>query len=282
MAQPVSWLKLTRAPNCLLAAVGVVIGAWMTWFEPVLLDTALAAVATLFVCAAGNIVNDMRDIEIDRHNRPDRVLVTGEIDTLSALKLAVALQIAALVLGAVVNLIVLGVVAVASLLVHAYNLKLKRLPVTGNLVIAALGALTFLTGGLAIDADLTWVLPGPLIPAVFALLLHFCREIIKDAEDIDGDMAAGVRTLPQMIGVQTSVAVVLVLTLILVLLTYIPVLYGWFNDYYKILAVYIVGLPLLALLIFVWGNPSKTMLRVASTGLKVAMALGAVALLVGQ
>jgi len=282
MRRLVPILQLTRAHNCLLAAAGVVIGAWMTWFEPRILPTMLASIATFCVCAAGNVINDMRDIEIDRRNRPDRVLVTGQVSTTAALKLAIALQAVALVCAAVVDpVMVLGIVILASGLVQFYNFRLKRIPVVGNLVIATLGALTFITGGYAVNPDMVWVLPGPAIPAVFAFLLHLSREIIKDAEDIEGDFAEGIRTLPQLIGVQRSVAVVLVLSLVLVICTYVPVLYDWLNEIYKVIAVYIVGLPLLAVLIFVWGNPTGRMLRVASTALKVAMALGAVALVLG-
>ena len=53
---------------------------------------------------------------------------------------------------------------------------------------------------------------------------------------------------------------------------------GWFGPAYKIITVYIIDLPLLAFLIFLWGNPSRKMLKLGSVWLKIGMALGVVAL----
>ncbi len=63
-------------------------------------------------------------------------------------------------------------------------------------------------------------------------------------------------------------------------MTYIPIFTGWFGEMYKILAVYVVDLPVLALLIFVWNNPSPRMLAAGSLVLKIGMAIGVIALLV--
>jgi len=105
------------------------------------------------------------------------------------------------------------------------------------------------------------------------------REIVKDVQDIEGDRRSGVKTLPQFIGVSASLLAALGLFVILTILTCLPVFNGWFGDTYKIIAVYIVDLPLLALLIFVWGNPSRRMLAAGSISLKLGMVLGLVALL---
>ena len=75
---------------------------------------------------------------------------------------------------------------------------------------------------------------------------------------------------------------VLVLFFIMVVLTFIPVLAGWFGRAYEILTIYIIDLPLLLLLIFIWGNPSRKMLRIGSLGLKAGMLLGIVALIVAR
>jgi 4-hydroxybenzoate polyprenyltransferase len=138
--------------------------------------------------------------------------------------------------------------------------------------------MTFLTGGMAVEPELVFRLPGPLIPAVFAFFFHLVREIVKDVQDIEGDRNSGVKTLPQITGVSTSLLIALILFAVLTFLTCIPVFYGWFSDTYKIIAVYVVDLPLLALLIFVWGNPSRIMLAVGSAALKVGMVLGLAAL----
>ena len=272
--------RLIRVWNCLLATAGVWVGAYLTWLKPMYYGPMMAGLAAFFVCAAGNILNDIRDIEIDRINRPERVLVRGTISTGQALWLAITCAATATVLALAVNLLVLATVIVALGLLIAYDFGLKKIPVLGNLSIAILSALTFMTGGLAIGPKLPLVLPGPLIPAVFALLFHMVREILKDAEDIEGDRKLGITTLPQMLGKSKSLMVALLLFFVLVILTYIPVIEGWFGRSYEVITVYVVDIPLLALLIFIWGNPTRRMLRIGSLGLKLGMLLGLAALVV--
>ena len=273
-------LKLMRVINCLLAMAGVYVGAFMTWTDLVYYGPVMAAMAAFFVCAVGNIVNDIVDIEIDRVNRPDRVLVRGTISRARAINAAVVFGLAAVITALSVNTAVLLAVLAALALLLLYNFYLKRIPLAGNIVIALLSALTFMTGGLAVNYKWVLGLPGPLVPAVFAFFFHLVREIVKDVEDIDGDRKAGVKTLPQIIGVSRSLLTVLALFFVLVLATYVPVLTGWFGRAYEILVVYVVDLPLLLLLIFVWGNPSAVMLKIGSYALKAGMVLGLAALIV--
>lgn len=279
MNRLVETLKLIRFVNCLMAVAGVWLGAYFTWHEAEYISPMLSGLAAFFVCAAGNIGNDLADIEIDRINRPDRVLVRGGLTLQYAMFLALVWNLLALICAFMVNWYVTAVVATAIGLLALYNHNLKRMPLVGNLVVALLGGLTFIAGGFAIDHSLALVLPGPLIPATLAVLLHLVREIVKDVQDIEGDKIVGVRTLPQIIGVSKSLLLALAILLVMVVLTYIPILVGWFGVYYKIITVYLVDLPLLALMIFVWGNPSPLMLKIGTAGLKVGMALGGLALL---
>lgn len=274
-------LRIIRLQNCLMASVGVLVGAWMTWLTPVYVDALWAAAAAFFVCAAGNVGNDLADIEIDRISHPKRVLPRGGLSPAVAGRMVVVFNIVALGIALAINWIAALVVAVAIGLLVAYNMFLKRVPLLGNAVIAFLAGLTFISGGLAVDPVLAFALPGPLIAASFAFLLHLVREIVKDVEDIDGDSAVGVRTLPQIIGIQKALMVALLLLVALVILTILPVMAGWFGSAYKTIAIYFVDLPLLVLLILIWGTPSRRMLRVGSTGLKAGMLLGMVALILG-
>lgn len=268
--------------NCLLAAAAVMIGGYLA--DPVPSYTALifTALAALLVCAAGNTHNDVIDIEIDRINRPDRVLPQGSISVSHAGMAAVACAAGALLAAVFVNWRVFATVAGALLLLFLYNRYLKRVPTAGNLAIALLSGMTFLIGGFACDPYLTFHLPGPLIPAGFAVLYHLVREILKDCDDVGGDGNRGVKTLPHLIGVQKAAGVALGLFFMLVVLTYVPVYYRWFSRAYEILTIYLVDLPLLGLLIFVWGNPSRRLLRISSFALKIGMLLGLLALLIAD
>ncbi len=258
--------------------LGVAIGAYLTCLTPVYYGPLIASVAAFFVCAAGNIVNDILDIEIDRINRPKRVLVRGTVSVKTARNLAIAFNLLTVIMAVCVNWQVTVSAIVTILLLLAYNIRLKRIPLLGNVVVATLAGLMFLTGGLAVDPSLAFRLPGPLIPFAFAFFFHLVREIVKDCQDIEGDRQAGVNSLPQMIGVPGALMVGLGLFLVLTILTYVPIFAGWYGGIYETITVYVVDLPLMALLIFVWGNPSPKMLAVGSLALKVGMVLGLTAL----
>lgn len=280
MSTFIETLRLIRIINCIMAMAAVWIGARMTWLMPVYYPPAIAGLAAFLICAAGNAVNDLVDVDIDRINRPNRVLVRGVLSRRYVFVLAAVLNLLALAMMPAVNREVTIAAAVAIGMLYLYNYWLKKIPLAGNFAVSLLAGLAFVTGGLAIDPVMTWYLPGPLIAAVFAVLFHLVRELVKDVADIEGDRAAGIKTVPQVIGEQRTLTWVLVIFIVLVLVTLLPVLLGWFSVWYKIIAIYVLDLPLMVFLIFLWGNPSKGMLRVGSAVLKVGMAVGFVALAV--
>lgn len=273
--------RLIRIVNCLMAALGVWVGARLTPSEWALYDTTMAALAAFLVCAAGNVINDLVDTEIDRLNRPDRVLVRGALSRGYATGLAIVMNVLAVVVALTVNWTVTAVVILAIILLMLYNFRLKRTVLFGNALVALLGALTFITGGLAADLHAIWQLPGPLIPAVFAMLFHLVREIVKDVEDIVGDARRGVVTFPQVVGIRPALTTAIGLFITLVILTLVPIWAHWFGRWYHIITVYFVDLPLLAVLIAVWFRPRPGWLRLTSAALKIGMALGVVALIAG-
>jgi hypothetical protein len=65
-------------------------------------------------------------------------------------------------------------------------------------------------------------------------------------------------------------------------ISFVPVVSGWFGRSYEIIAVYLIDLPTLLLLILVWGNPTPKMLRAGSTVLKGGMVLGILALILAR
>jgi len=85
-------------------------------------------------------------------------------------------------------------------LLTVYAVVGKRLPVTGNLMIALVTGVTFLYPAFADSSpgpgDVNWAWVGAVLGAMF----HLAREILKDAEDLAGDTAEGVRTMAALLG----------------------------------------------------------------------------------
>jgi geranylgeranylglycerol-phosphate geranylgeranyltransferase len=202
-------LRLVRAGNLGVSFVGTVVGGLaalgigLGLDGEVWIDLALAAASTALVTAGGNVLNDILDREGDRTNHPDRPLVTGAISVPTARLLCGALFLAGVVLGIVVAVRepwvgVILAMAVAALL--GYEFVLKARGFVGNLVVAWLTGLVFLYGGAAVG-NLVDVLPF----GAMAFLATLSREVIKDMEDVAGDV--GRSTLPQTRGLPIAGAV---------------------------------------------------------------------------
>jgi geranylgeranylglycerol-phosphate geranylgeranyltransferase len=194
--------RLVRLGNTIVSFVGTIVGGvaarGIGIQLPVSLWVALvlAAFSTAFVTAGGNVVNDILDRESDRINHPDRPLVTGAISSTVARWTAASLLVGAVVVAIPVVLtrplvgVLLGVALVALL---SYEFRFKSAGFGGNLLVAFLTGLVFLYGGAAAGIPLA-VLPFAFM-AFFATL---SREVIKDMEDLVGDVSR--RTLPRVRG----------------------------------------------------------------------------------
>jgi len=215
---------LPRPLNCLITALSVGVGA-LTAGQGATPISWWAALAAALIAGAGNTLNDVADLEIDRINRPDRPLPAGYLSRSTALLLSLALALTGVAialwqsptLGLFAALVVLGLAL--------YDLWLKRTPLWGNLLVSALASSAFLFGALSAgNLGRSWV------PAAFAFLFHLGREIAKDLEDLEGDRAQGTRTLPLSAGEALSARLAAGVFLLLALLTWWPWLtgvYGW-------------------------------------------------------
>jgi 4-hydroxybenzoate polyprenyltransferase len=164
----------------------------------------LLVLAALLVAAAGYIINDYYDVKIDAINRPDRLVVGRLLRRRHAMLAHVVLSGLAVLLAVGLSW-QLGVVTLgAAALLWGYSARFKRLPLVGNLSIAALTAALVLLPALlpkAIEAGLP---KSVWLYALAAFLLTVVREIVKDLEDMRGDAQHGCRTLPLVWGVARS------------------------------------------------------------------------------
>jgi 4-hydroxybenzoate polyprenyltransferase len=186
----------------------------------------LMAVATILIAASGNVVNDIFDQDIDLENRPDRRIIGPLITEDAAWTFYYILSGAGLALGIVLAYLLgntsnglVFLLALGGLWFYSYSYKRQFL--IGNLVIAFLAGLTvYLPLLFETQCDpagwkfLPWA-PFIVAYAFFAALSTLIRELVKDMEDMDGDARSGCRTVPIVIGITASKAVIGVLTLVL-------------------------------------------------------------------
>jgi geranylgeranylglycerol-phosphate geranylgeranyltransferase len=126
------------------------------------------------------------------------------------------------------------------LILVLYAAKLKSLPVVGNAAVAYLAASIFLFGGAFAGMD-ALVLMIPL--AAITFLATMVREILKDAEDVEGDAECGADTLPIRIGIRSSTQIALGFAIAAVIASIVP--YLWWGIWY------LAGILIVDIIIFV-------------------------------
>ncbi|MCK5088040.1 MAG: geranylgeranylglycerol-phosphate geranylgeranyltransferase, partial [Melioribacteraceae bacterium] len=230
-----------------------------------------------FVAAAGNIINDYFDIEIDRINRPDRVLPSGELSIRFSINLYLIISASALYLSSLINLESIVIVIISSLIILLYSYKLKGTPLVGNFIVAFLTGLAFIYGSIAVDNFLCGI-----IPALFALLINFMREIVKDIEDMKGDKAAEILTYPIRRGVDASITIVIFTAVLLIISTIIPFILKIYRIEYFIFVMPVVNGLLVYIIRELKRDQSQINLRKISNLLKLNMVLGLIAIILGS
>ncbi|NOZ45369.1 MAG: UbiA family prenyltransferase [Chlorobi bacterium] len=252
---------------------------------------ALIVLSTVFIAAAGYVINDYFDRKIDQINKPGNVLIGQKINRRHAMTLHVVLNILGVVIGFylayVVKIYLLAFVyLVVTGLFWYYSTNYKRQFLIGNFIVAILTALVPLQIVLYENVFLLreyHELIQPITNIVFwwvaafafyAFITNLIREIIKDIEDFEGDNAYGRNSVPVILGLNTSkilIIILIVFTIAAVSYTY----YYFIHDNYTLTYVLVaIILPLIGLIIQIIIGKNKKDFRRASIILKGIMFTG--------
>lgn len=192
----------------------VAFGEQLPWYVLVLILSA-----TVFIAAGGYVINDYFDVKIDRINRSDEVIVTRTITKPTAMRLSLWLSGIGIACGLIAAILLrsmtLGILFVlVPGLLWFYSSSYKRLFMIGNLIIALLAGLTPMMVAMANVAQLKLYYASilPYTPlehdlyawiggfALFAFLLTWIREIVKDMQDQMGDRELECHSMPVVWG----------------------------------------------------------------------------------
>jgi len=166
---------------------------------------------TYAISLATYIYNDLYDVRADRLNKVNRLVVNGYADVTKLIRLIASLFIVGLLLLVSINIYTVAISCICSFLAIAYshrrfNLKDKFPHKT---IINALGAsLAALIGGFAVEN----VSVGVLILSVVSFLFLFILAPLGDLQDYKGDMLAGKRTMPIVLGINNTLNVMMLLS----------------------------------------------------------------------
>jgi 4-hydroxybenzoate polyprenyltransferase len=296
----IHFLRLIRWPNLLFILLAESLFHFFI-FKPLYPNLAFTAdypfyfiVATsICIAAAGYIINDYFDVNIDQVNKPKMVVVGAHISRRWVIFWHLILSMGGVYLSLIAfpfqqylhihfsNLVTI-------LMLWFYSTNFKRDFLIGNVVIAMLTAWTI---GVVYFSKFTLIqLLNPtqmqtadlklfklmLLYSSFAFILTLIREALKDMEDMDGDEKFGCTTMPIAWGLQTTKVYVAVWLMVLILvLTFIQLYaipFGWWMPIIYCIATIII--PLVYVLFKLKDSFSRTDFNRLSKWIKFAMLMG--------
>lgn len=264
-------------------------------------------ISTLCIAAAGYIINDYFDTKTDRINKPEKVVVGRVISRRMAIILHIALSGIGLLLAVFLcyrmhnlKLLLFQLLSIGGL--WLYSAKLKKQMLSGNILIALLAALVpimtgvfeFASGSLLSleimnlsleESGSSLLKAGAALVlgyALFAFLSNLLRELVKDIEDMEGDLEDGCRTLPIVIGESQARFIAMAIAVFTLVMLGIILKYLWQFEL-NVMVIYLlaaVQLPLVMLIFRLWNAQDKTHYAAASMLAKVIIVTGVLSMIV--
>ncbi|HOT13810.1 MAG TPA: geranylgeranylglycerol-phosphate geranylgeranyltransferase [Bacteroidales bacterium] len=253
----------------------------------------LLTIATVFIAAGGYIINDVYDVDIDKINKPEKLIIGKYIRLRTAENIYVGLTLIAIICGAyvsyTVNLRSLSLLfPIVAGLLYFYSTSYKSTVLLGNVAIAAITALvpfmviifelplltikyaSFTGSSFNFNFIIAWI----AFYSAFAFISTLLREILKDMEDFEGDEAYGKKTIPITWGIKISKYITLSLSLLLLCLE-IFILIKYLHDLFSV--IYIIPFvitPTIFVMVKILSSKTKEQYHLASKWCKITMATG--------
>ncbi len=248
------FLKLIRWPNLVFIILTQVLFEFCIYRSiyayniPVhnTLQFVLLVAASVFIAAAGYIINDYFDINIDLVNKPTKMVLMKKLNRRWALVWHLGLStLGVLCTAFAVNFFSRWYLVFANIicvfLLWFYSARFKKDLLIGNFVVSLLTAWSILIIFFSkysfqnafenIDGGQVRLFRFAMLYAGFAFIISLVREAIKDIEDLPGDEKFGCKTMPIIWGVNaTKVYITVWLTMLIVMLVVVQfyiLQFGW-------------------------------------------------------
>ncbi len=305
----VAFFKLIRWPNLLFIAITQALFYYCI-YTPLLLNFPtnnnqflffILMIASVFIAAAGYIINDYFDFQIDSINKPQRIVINKFIKRRWAIVWHLLLSAFGILMSLYVSfktgvwlVALINIFCVVILLFYSTTFKRKLL--SGNLIIAALTGwvilVVYLFGGADIFSIQGWstkvsTIDVPrffkftLLYTSFAFIMTLIREVIKDLEDMEGDRKYHCKTMPIVWGVPVAKIFTAVWILVCIAILAVLQLYAWQSGWWWV-TIYILLLtvfPLALLLQKLYQASTSAHYHVLSKIVKMVMLAGILSML---
>ena len=306
-----AFLKLVRYPNLIFISITQSLFYLIfVYYSPAVISNypiklrpdnfLLLMTASVFIAAAGYIINDYFDLNIDKINKPSKIIIEKIIRRRWAIFWHLALTITGVLLsfwvGYRIGNSLLGLMnALCALLLWVYSTTFKKTLLIGNVMISLLTAWVVLVLYFcelrvtrvfyplddSYQHHITRLFKVAILYGGFAFIISLVREVVKDVEDMQGDARYGGKTMPIAWGVPA--AKVFSATLLTVLIAalcivqfYVLQLHRWWSALY---CVVFILLPLLRLLYKLYKAVSVPDYHALSSEAKLVMLTGILSML---
>ena len=217
------YLLLIRAPNLFTVPSNILSGYFATTLlgDANITQLLLLIFSSIFLYVAGIILNDYFDINVDRKERPNRPLASGQITKRSALLIATSSIVAGNVLSWSVSWNSFIISFCLTIVIFIYNYWLKRNRAGNPLTMGSARFLNVLLGGssalgLVTKMDLTLVFVG------YCLFLYTASISLLSLKEVStGERLSNKAWIP------------IVLSFLTVLLTVGSILVAGFSGYFQ-------------------------------------------------
>ncbi|RUT68136.1 prenyltransferase [Flavobacterium cupreum] len=257
----------------------------------------LLVLSTVLIAAAGYVINNVMDVATDTINKPNDVVIGKGISETAAYNIYIGLNITGVAIGCYLSNVIMRpgfvvlFILIASVL-YFYSTSLKQIMVLGNFVVAALLSFSVIIIGVfdlfpatngENQAQMASMFSILIDYALFAFMINFIREIVKDIEDVNGDYNQGMNTLPIAIGISRTTKIVLALAIIpFILCLFYTNKYFLANNLFIVTfyAFAFVLAPLLYFIVKIFSAKSQKDFHHLSTVLKLILLFGILSILV--
>lgn len=229
-----AFFKLVRWSNLLMIAIMMLLVYYCLMFPmfktgivgamPSSPAFTLLLISMIFIVAGGYVINDYFDVEIDRVNKADKLIVSKIFSEKATKFFYIILTSLGLVSGLVSGILILdskfyllfAILILLVCLLYSYSVNYKKKLIIGNLIVSLSVAFAVFLPWLfeilylsnhalmlyAVKDTIMSILPFVLTYTAFAFLMTMVREIVKDAEDYKGDLVTHCRTIPIVFGIK--------------------------------------------------------------------------------
>lgn len=180
------------------------------------LNLFLIVTASALTIASGYIINNFYDAEKDLINKPTKSMLDRLVSQRFKLTTYFILNFLAVFVASYISFKAVLFFSAYIFGIWFYSHKLKRIPFVGNLVSSTLAIAPFFVVFVYYQNFKTVI----FVHAMFLFLLILAREMIKDLENMAGDMAQNYRTIPIIYGPKVSKSLIT----FLIVLTLVPAL----------------------------------------------------------